>query len=647
MEAFYTRMMIRIPRSQVLAAVGAALVVFAGVMGMRELAWLQGLELSVYDQFVRRATPVPASPSRVTLLEITERDIREQGHWPLSDGTLALALQKLVEQEPRVVGLDIYRDLPVPPGEAQLSRLLEREPRIIAVSMFGNFAEDSIPGPPVLEDSGRVGFNDLLLDPDHTVRRGLLFLDSDDSDVGYAFALRIALLAIASEGVVPRADPSRPEWLRLGPNTLRPLESNDGGYVRTDARGYQFMLDFARAVQGFDTISLGELLRGEVGPERLRDRIVLVGVNAESLPDFFPVPFRSPGDVGVGIPGVELHGHIVDQIVRTGLGESTPLRVVSDGTEAFVILLMALLGCSVGWSARWRPAYGVSVMMGAVLLGLGALWLVGAAAYRAGIWLPVVAPGVAWVSAVGVVNAWRSSREHAQREQMMSLFSRYVSREIADEIWRQRADFFHDGRPRPQRITATILFIDIKGYSVRAEKMDPEILLAWINDFMGSMAPIVGRSGGVVDDYFGDGMMAVFGVPFARTAESEIDEDARRAVRCAVEMAATLERLNADYRERDLPTVQLRIGINTGPVVAGSLGSADRLKYTVMGDAVVVSKRIESLAPLENDYEGSSCRILISDRTEQRLDESVRREPLGAFALKGKHEEVSIYRVLP
>jgi adenylate cyclase len=633
--------------SQLFATLAAAAVVFAAVMGVREMAWLQGLELTVYDQYVRRASPPPVSPSRVTLLEIAERDIREQGHWPLSDATLALALEKLVEADPRVIGLDIYRDLPVPPGESQLERLLERETRIVAVRKFGDVEADAIPGPPVLEGSDRIGFNDVLLDPDYTVRRGLLFLDSGGSKVDYAFALRVALLALAAENVIPTADSRRPDWLRLGPNTLRPFEMNDGGYTGADAAGYQFMLDFARADQAFETIELGELLRGEVNSKRLRDRIVLVGVNAESLPDFFPVPIRSLAGNGVGVPGVELHGHIVDQLVRYGLGESAPLRVASAATETLAVALLAVLGCGVGLGSRWRPAYGVSAMVGTVLLGLGALWLVGAAAYRAGLWLPVVAPSLAWVSAVGVVNAWHSSREHAQRELLMSLFSRYLSPEIADEIWRQRADFFRSGRPRAERLTATIVFVDIKGYTARAEKMDPETLLPWINDFMGSMAPIVGRSGGVVDDYFGDGMLAVFGVPFARTAESEIDEDARRAVRCAIEMAATLERLNDDYRERDFPTVEMRIGIHTGLVVAGSLGSAERLKYTVIGDAVVVSKRIEGLEPLEHDFEQSPCRILISESTEQRLDDGLRREPLGPFALKGKHQKVSLYRVLP
>jgi class 3 adenylate cyclase len=176
--------------------------------------------------------------------------------------------------------------------------------------------------------------------------------------------------------------------------------------------------------------------------------------------------------------------------------------------------------------------------------------------------------------------------------------------------------------------------------------MGPEELLDWINDVMGHMADAVERTGGVVNDYFGDGLFALFGVPFARGSEAEIDADARSAVGCAVEMARTLGELNAMYRTRGFPQVQLRIGIHTGAVVAGSVGSAKRLKYTVMGDAVVTSKRLESLDDVEPSLEDLACRILISAATERRLGDRFQRKPLGTHPLKGKHEEVDVYRVI-
>jgi adenylate cyclase len=427
---------------------------------------------------------------------------------------------------------------------------------------------------------------------------------------------------------------------------LPPLESTDGGYVDLDAAGYQFLLDFGAGRAGFESIEFGSLLRDEVDPARLRDRIVLIGVNAESVRDSFRIPLGGQHENGRGVPGFMLHGYIIDQLVRLGLGESAPTRVISDRSEALLVGLFACLGCVLGIGGRGGGvASSATATLAALMGGVAVLWLGGAVAYRAGFWVPVAAPGLAWLSAVGVVTTWRSSRERAQRELLMSLFSRYLSPQIADEIWRQRADFFRGGRPRSQRLTATIVFVDIKGYTARAEQMDPEELLAWIDNFMGRMADQVGRIGGVVDDYFGDGMMALFGVPFPRESESEIISDARAGVRCALDMAAALDDLNTSYLEQGFPPVQMRIGVHTGNVVAGSLGSANRLKFTVMGDAVVTSKRLEELDGVEHDFERAACRILVSGATERRLDDSFRRESLGSHLVKGKHEEVAIYRV--
>jgi adenylate cyclase len=193
---------------------------------------------------------------------------------------------------------------------------------------------------------------------------------------------------------------------------------------------------------------------------------------------------------------------------------------------------------------------------------------------------------------------------------------------------------------------ATVLFVDMKGYTANAEKLDPEVLMAWVNDFMEPMAELVVRHGGVVDDYFGDGIKANFGVPFPRASDAEIAADARRAVCCALEMGTTLARINAAYAARDLPTVAMRVGVNTGAVVAGSLGSADRLKYTVVGDAVVVAQRLESLDGVAHDFDASPCRVLISGETARHLDGGFELEPLGARAVKGKDEPVEVFRVL-
>jgi adenylate cyclase len=625
--------------SRALTIALVSLGVFAAVFGLRTARLLQGLELLLKDQYVRYAVvQSPASP-RIAVIEITEEDIREQGHYPFSDGLLAEGLRALVQADPWMIGLDIYRDLPVPPGTARFEALLRDEPRIFAVSKSASADSVGIPGPPSLRGSGRVGFNDQLLDPDGVVRRGLLFLDDGEGEIDYAFALRLTLAALAPRGIRPAPDPENPDWLRLGATTIRPLTGDHGGYAGEDEAGYQFLLDFSPTAAGFEAISFGELLQPDFDAERVRDRIALVGVNAQSLPDVFLVPLRG-ATASEKMPGVVLHAHLVDQLLRYALGESVPIRVLSDAQEIALLLFFSFLGGVFGLGVRGTPTrVGIAIVGGALV------WLAGAAAYRAGWWIPMVGSGVAWMASLGIVTAWTSTRERADRAQVMQIFSRLVSPEVAEEMWRHRDEFFKDGRPRSRRVTATVLFLDMKGYTQSAEKMDPEQLMTWVNDFMEPMADMVRRCGGVVDDYFGDGLKANFGVPFAAETEDEIAMDARRAVSCAIEMTSVLKRLNARYQERRLPTVAVRIGIHTGPVVVGSLGGAEHLKYTTVGDVVVTAERLESFDGVAHDYERNPFRILVSAQTLHHLDASYMSEPLGLFPLKGMNEQVEVHRI--
>ncbi len=636
-------------RSPLAAAVAIGLVVASLVLALSAQGWFQRADLALYDLYLS-LEPVPAQADpRVAILAITENDIAELGQYPISDRVVAKALRLLLDGGARVVGLDIHRDIPIEPGAAELDALLTKESRVVAVYLFGTQRDQRVPGPVALRGTERLGFNDVLPDRD-TVRRGLLFLDDGRDDVGWSFALRLALAWLADAGIQPAPADENADWLRLGPTTIRPFEGDDGGYVDQDDAGYQFMVDFRYAARGFDEFRLGPLLRGEIDPARIRDRVVIVGVTADSLPDFFHVPVASGLSVGKtwngvepqAIHGVELHGHFTSQLIRFGLGESRPLAVITNLQEALLVLLAAALGCAL---ARLGSS-GALVVALLVVGGGGLIFAAGAVAFRSGVWVPLAGPGSAWLASFGLLVAWSSSQERAQRATLMRLFSRHVSPEIADEIWRQRALFLgKDGRPPSQRLVATVLFVDMKGYTASAEKLDPEALMRWVNEFMEPMAELVVRYGGVVDDYFGDGMKANFGVPFARDSNDEVAADARRAASCALEMGATLARINAGYRARALPTVAMRIGINTGTMVAGSLGSADRLKYTVVGDAVVVAQRLEAL-DVEHDFDASPCRVLVSQETARQLGDGYRLEPLGPRALKGKDEPVGVFRLL-
>jgi adenylate cyclase len=286
-----------------------------------------------------------------------------------------------------------------------------------------------------------------------------------------------------------------------------------------------------------------------------------------------------------------------------------------------------------------------------------ALWIVGGllvlrfvtySAFESGWWMPVLPPALAWSISAVVDTAYMTNQEKRQRTLLMQLFARHVSPEVAETIWQQRDQLLHHGRPQSQRMTASVLFSDVVGFTTVSEKMEPQALMDWVDEYMDAMTPHVMRYRGVVIRFIGDAIMAVFGVPFARTTEAEIRDDALHAVQCALAMKQELIELNSRWHERQLPTIRMRIGIFTGPVVAGSLGNEQRMEYNVHGDTVNTAARLESL---EQDRfvpgtDHHPCRILIGESTLCYLEDQFHTHRVGEVSLKGKDQKVTVYQVI-
>jgi CHASE2 domain-containing sensor protein len=227
---------------RIVFSVVAAMGVAAATLGLEAEGWLERPDLLLWDEYLQRAER--SAVSDVVLIEVTEKDIRAEGHWPLSDRRLAEALQALVASGVRTVGLDLYRDLPVSPGVEFLARVLRDETRIFAVKKFGDPEREGIPGPPALEASSRLGFNDLLPDEvGEAVRRTALYM-TETQQAQTSFAMLLAQHALAVEGIGPGPDPDHPDRMRLGAGSLAPLTSRHGGYENLDAQGYQIMMDY-------------------------------------------------------------------------------------------------------------------------------------------------------------------------------------------------------------------------------------------------------------------------------------------------------------------------------------------------------------------------------------------------------------------
>jgi class 3 adenylate cyclase len=239
---------------------------------------------------------------------------------------------------------------------------------------------------------------------------------------------------------------------------------------------------------------------------------------------------------------------------------------------------------------------------------------------------------------------WRDAEERAQaeHEQTRRLLSSHVSDVVAKELWRQRDILLQTGRSEPQQLVSTVLFCDLGGYSQASELLDLHTLMRWLGGFMEPMAQAVMRHHGVVDKFIGDAVMAVFGVPEPRDSEAAMDRDARNAVACALDMSREMAAVNARWRAEGLPEVDIGIGIHTGPVLAGCIGSAERMEYTVIGDTVNTASRLQAYAREIGDGEDV---IVVGDTTWQRLRGEVPGRVVGEVSLRGKARPVTVHRI--
>lgn len=618
----------------------ALMVVFC-IAALRELGYLQQAELALYDFFVvsqlRRETTKPP----VVLVEITEGDIQRLGRWPLTDAMLAELLKKLLLYRPKVIGVDIYRDQYISPGSDDLTQILTKN-NIVAVEKFGTGQDLAIEPPPALEGTDKIGFSDMVVDPDGVVRRGLLFLD-DGKDVYFSLSLRLALSYLASQGISPQQGQHNPRHLRLGRVTFKPFESHDGAYVRADARGYQYLLDYKDKTDAFQRLSYIDIVQEKVKTELLYGKIVILGVVAESVKDYFLTPWNKQDEDSSKLSGIALHAVMTSQLLRTALSGDSPISVLDEVAEYAWIFFWAIGGVFTGLIIR-------SLLWFVLLVGMGLVALISATFinFSFGWWLPLVPAAVGWLASASLMAAYISSYENHRRRQVMELFSVHVSEEVASEIWRQRDKFLSGERLEASKTIVTVLFSDLEEFTQVSEKLDPITLMQWLNNYMERMAELVMEHGGMVDDYYGDAIKANFGVPLKRTKEAEFGMDATDAVNCALAMCEEVRRLNIELQELKLPPLRTRIGICTGEVVAGCLGSIRRMKYTTIGDTVNIAARLERYAkePMQKDRDGCFCRIMIAESTAHYLVGNIQTEYVGSLPLKGKSEMVSVYCVM-
>jgi len=594
------------------------------VLLLRFMGLLQGAEWTAYDQTLRLRPAAPRD-DRIVIVGIDENDLRNIGQPIIPDGVYAEVLEKLKAQKPRAIGLDIYRDLPVEPGHQKLVQMFESTPNLVGIQkVVGQAGQGgTVAPPPTLKAKGQVGSNDLVLDADNKVRRGFLSVDASNGETVYSFGLHLALHYLNAENIQPQVVPNTTIW-SLGTTTFFPFESNGGGYVRADAGGYQLLLNYRGPRSSFATVSLTDVLQNRLPPNWGRDRIILIGTVGESFQDAYLTPYSgSLLSLPERMPGVEIHAHLTSQIISAALAGRPLIRSWSEPVEWLWILVWTGTGAALSWqfrhaskrrllkqSAAWVIATGV--LFGSVYVGMLQGW-----------WIPLVPAFLGMVGSTVAVTAYIARTAGDIRK----TFGRYLSDEIVANLL-ENPDGLQLGG---ERRTITILTSDLRGFTSLSERTDPEQVLKILNFYLSHMADVITRYQGTIDEFMGDGILVLFGAPTSRP------DDAERAIATAVAMQLELIEVNKTIESWGLPPLEMGVGVNTGEVIVGNIGSEKRSKYGVVGSQVNLTYRIESYT--------LGGQILISASTLGQVGDIVQVVEQREIKPKGVQEPITIYEI--
>ena len=347
------------------------------IMLLRYTGILQAWEWNLLDRFFRWRLSDTIEP-RIVVVTVDEKDLQTVRQYPISDRVLATTIENLNQAQPSAIALDLYRDLPVPPGEGDLRQVLSSTANLyVAEKIISN----TIPPPPNVSRD-RVGFTNLAVDSDGKVRRALLSIDDK-----YSLGTKLALHYLQQRIELKPLDNDNYRY-GLGKAIFKRLDSNSGGYIRADARGYKILLNYWGTPANFKQYSLVDVLNNQIDPEDIKDRLVFIGSgsNVESSKDSFYTPyskgwFRSP----VKMPGVFIHANVASQIINAALARRPLLRTFNEFSELLIVLSMGVVGAIISL----RLAFAMAIAFYTFMVGV-ILIIVCYQAFLLGWWLPLI-----------------------------------------------------------------------------------------------------------------------------------------------------------------------------------------------------------------------------------------------------------------
>ncbi|MFS6826920.1 adenylate/guanylate cyclase domain-containing protein [Cyanobium sp. ATX-6F1] len=337
------------------------------------------------------------------------------------------------------------------------------------------------------------------------------------------------------------------------------------------------------------------------------------------------------------MPGVELHANRTAALLALADGRPLGLRALPGWSGMLLLVLGLGLGVALGESfATLRRS--ILAVTAVLLLGLG-----GAVALLLnGVWLQTTLPLAGLTLMAGAAWLRRGAASQQQRQQIQRLLGQTTSPAVAQQLWEQRDELLSDGRFEGRLLAVTVIFSDTCDFTTLSERLKPADLLAWLNRGMALCVPAITERGGMVNKFTGDGFLAVFGAPLGKGEVA----DASEAIDAALAIQHGLEQLNRDLAADGEPPMRMRIGIHSGAVLAGSMGSSERLEYAIIGDTVNCASRLESS---EKARQNGLCRVLVSSVTRdlvlQNGANTMNWEPWGSLQVKGRTEPLDVWEL--
>ena len=646
-----------------------ALVFFGHAAKFYQISLLNTLDAFVYDARLR-LTAQGGVDERIVILDIDEKSLAEVGRWPWSRDTMAALVNKLFDSyEITLLGFDVvFAEPDRSSGLASLESMADgvlKNDTAFQSALKGlrgeldfdkRFADALIKRPVVLgyyftnldqanrngalpapvlqpEDfKGRTvdftswsgfggnlpefqgkaisaGHFNPIVDFDGTSRRVPMLVEHEGK---YYESLSLAMVRVllGNPQVVPGYPEgeasSGPEWLDL------PAEQ---GILRIPVDEYGASLIPYRGLQGsFTYLSAADALTGRLKQEQLKGKIVLLGTTAPGLMDLRVTP------VGSTYPGVEIHANLVAGMLDSSIKQKPSYVLGAD------VLLLSLCTISLAFLLPILSPLRATVLASGILLAVACLNFL---LWSSGLVMPLAAVLSAILTLYALNMSWGYFVETRSKRQFAELFGQYVPPELVDEMARDPERYSMDGK----NAELTVLFSDVRGFTSISEGLDPKELTQLMNAYLGAMTRVVQKNRGTLDKYIGDAIMAFWGAPVADA------DHARHAVTTALEMQAELRTLDEPFKQRGWPALHIGIGINSGTMTVGDMGSKVRKSYTVMGDAVNLGSRLEGIT---KQY---GVGIIVSDSTKALVKDVIYRE-LDRVRVKGKDEPVGIFEPL-